>query len=609
MGDYTKVPMNEQPNNIAATSTKKHLKTIVGEYLAPRWPRLVVAIILMTVSSVMTGALAKLMEPIIDEVFSQRNEQMLILVAGATLGAFTIRGLADYGHTVLMSRIGFDIVADIQGRLYDHILDHDLSFFYRHKSGELMSRILSDVGVMRYAVAEGLTSIIKSSLTLVILLGVMWTQDWQMTLIALTILPPAAIGVAKLGKKLRQVSTTTQVETGELTSHLTQSIQGIRHIKAYNAEDFERQTGQSLIRKLFSLSYKAARVSALSRPISEVLSGIAIMIIIFYGGGQVISGENTAGAFFSFMTAFFLAYNPAKRLAKLNNNLQTGLGAFDRILALFDEMPNVTDPDTPEKLDATNPDIRIDDVTFIYDDGTKALDNISIHIPPNKKVALVGPSGGGKSTCLNLIPRFYDPDQGQITINGTDIRHVTLDDLRDNISLVSQHVTIFNDRLAANIAYGERDDEIDMDRVRKAADMADAKDFIADLPAGFDTIVGERGMTLSGGQRQRVAIARAIYKDAPILLLDEATSSLDTASEKAIQDALKRLQIGRTSLVIAHRLSTIVDADHIYVITDGKVLEEGNHDHLMASGGLYADLYDRDRQSDSTDDNMSDNND
>lgn len=593
--------MTVQSNNIAATSTKQHLKTILGEYLAPRWPRLVFAIVLMAVSSAMTGALAKLMEPIIDEVFSKRNEQLLVLVAGATLGAFTIRGLADYGHTVLMSRIGFDIVADIQGRLYDHILDHDLSFFYRHKSGELMSRILSDVGVMRYAVAEGLTSIIKSSLTLVILLGVMWTQDWQLTLIALAILPPAAIGVAKLGKKLRQVSTTTQVETGELTSHLTQSIQGIRHIKAYNAEDFERTTGQSLIRKLFSLSYKAARVSALSRPISEVLSGIAIMIIIFYGGGQVISGENTAGAFFSFMTAFFLAYNPAKRLAKLNNNLQTGLGAADRILALFDEMPDVNDPDNPTKLTATNPDIRIDDVTFIYGDGTKALDNISIRIPPNKKVALVGPSGGGKSTCLNLIPRFYDPDRGEITINGTDIRRVALDDLRRHIALVSQHVTIFNDRLAANIAYGEQDNEIDMDRVRKAADMADARDFIADLPAGFDTIVGERGMTLSGGQRQRVAIARAIYKDAPILLLDEATSSLDTASEKAIQDALKRLQQGRTSLVIAHRLSTIVDADHIYVIKDGQVMEEGDHDHLMASGGLYADLYDRDRRAGSDD--------
>ncbi len=565
------------------------VRRLVRSYLRPYFGQLVVAFLFMGAAAGMTGALASLMQPIIDGIFQDKNLTMLWPIAVAVFAAFTVRGVATFGHSVMMNRIGQGIVADVQRALYAHLLRLDLAFFHANAAGQLISRMTSDVNVMRAAVADCLTGIVRSTLTLVFLVGVMFYQDWRLAVGAFIVFPISAYAVSRLGKRLRRVSARTQEELGNFASLLNQTFQGARQVKAYGMEAFEEQRAAGMIDQLYRLTQKAFRVSAASMPITEALSGLAIVTVIVYGGHRVIAGESTTGALFSFITAFLLAYEPMKRLGKLNGSLQTGLAAAERVFALLDTEPQIIDRPAAKPLKVESPNIRFESVSFLYSDGTEALRDLSIEVPAGKTVALVGPSGAGKSTVLNLIPRFYDVSSGSVKIDGVDVRDLTLGSLRANVALVSQEVAIFDDTVFRNIAYGRAG--AGKAEVIEAARAAAADDFITQLPQGYETRVGEHGVKLSGGQRQRIAIARAMLRNAQILLLDEATSALDAESERAVQDALRRLRAGRTTVVIAHRLSTVIDSDLLYVMDQGRIVETGSHPELLRRGGVYSRLY------------------
>ncbi|MCW9033079.1 MAG: ABC transporter ATP-binding protein/permease [Rhodospirillales bacterium] len=530
-----------------------------------------------------------LLRPILDDVLVNKNQEMLWLIAGAIFVTFTVKGIADYAQSVIMSWVGQRILTDTQIRLYNHLMCMDLAFFHGTSTGKLLSRFTTDINMMRFAVQNTLTAVGKDATKLVGFIGLMFYQDAQLSLIAFIVIPAAIIPISRLGKRMRKVTANNQVQQGEFITLLEQTFQGIRHVKAYGMADYEKGRVRSLANVIFDLFYKAARIRALSSPIMESLAGIGITLVIVYGGLRVIDGVTTVGEFFTFIAAALSAYEPAKRLANLNANLQEGLAGADRLFVLLDIKPSVVDKPDAKKLNVEGAEIALKNVSFAYDPVKPALTNITLTAPAGQTVALVGPSGAGKSTVLNLIPRFYDIDSGSITIDDQDVSEVTMASLRSKLALVSQEITLFDDTVRANIKYG-RSDASEED-VIEAAKNAAAHDFIQELPKGYDTIVGEHGVRLSGGQRQRLAIARAMLKNAPILLLDEATSALDTESERKVQVVLQELMKDRTTLVIAHRLSTVVDADIIYVIDQGAVLEQGTHKELLDKNGAYAKLY------------------
>lgn len=579
----------EQDGAATEHGTKILLKRILKIYLKPHLGKIIFAFLCMAVAALTTGAMPLLMENIINDVFIAKEQEMLKWVGIGVLVTFFLRGIASYGHTVTMNAIGQGVVAEIQSDLFKHLMSLDIKFFHATTAGKLISRLTNDVGIMRQAMAEGLTSVGKSILTLIVLVGIMFWQDWKLACGAFFVFPLAALMVSRIGKKLRKVSSDTQQEMGQLSSMLNQSFQGVRHVKAYGMEEFEHKRVKSLIDNVFHLIHKAFRFSAMTTPITETLSGLAIVTVIVYGGYQVIAETKTAGEFFSFMTAFLMAYEPMKKLAKLNGHIQSGLAAAERVFRLLDHEAEIKDNPDAKTLVTTDYTINFHKVNFSYDGDLPALKDFSITIPHGQTIALVGASGSGKSTALNLIPRFYDRQSGEITIGNTDIKTVTLNSLRDSIALVSQEVALFDDTVLANIAYGRIG--ASEEEIIKAAKDAAAHDFIVNLPDGYQTIIGENGVSLSGGQRQRLAIARAMLRNAPILLLDEATSALDTQSERAVQEALDHLSEGRTTLVIAHRLSTIIDADKIYVLDAGNVVEAGQHQELMDKNGAYANLW------------------
>lgn len=580
--------MQEQHERHA--STRELVARLARENLRHYWVQLVFALICMALVSATTAISAYLMEPVVNDVFIAENEDMLWWVSGAVLVTFLIKGLSSYGQSILMAFVGLRIVADNQTRLYRHLIGMDLGFFHATSSGRLVSRFLVDINHMRVAVSNALTGFGKDLLSLIGLVAVMFIQDWELAAITFFVFPVAVYPIVRLGKRMRKVTANTQEENGLFTAILDQSFQGIRVVKAYGMEAYETSRVSTLVERIFGLTIKSARIRALSSPIMETLGGVAVAIVIVYGGYRVIHENLDPGSFFSFITALLLAYEPMKRLANLNASLQEGLAGAERLFKMLDTASAIQERDGAKELPVpVKGEIALNDVTFSYDEDHPAVRSVDMDIPAGKTVALVGPSGAGKSTILNLIPRFHDVDSGTIAIDGTDVRDATLESLYANISLVSQEVTLFDDTVRANIAYGKLD--ASQSEIESAAENAAALDFIRDLPDGFDTMVGERGVKLSGGQRQRLAIARAILKNAPILLLDEATSSLDSESERHVQDALDSLMKDRTTLVIAHRLSTIVDADLIYVIQDGKIIERGTHAELVAKGGAYEKLY------------------
>ncbi len=542
----------------------------------------------MVFAAMTTAVLAKMLQPLFDDVFMARNEAMLFQVALLVLGIFILKGISSFGESVSMIYVGQKIIGDIQKRLFDHFIKADLAYFHARSSGELVSRFTNDVNLMRNAVTTVLTGMGKDILSLVFLIGLMFYQDWLLASLAFFVFPLALLPIIKIGRKMRKVSLNTQEEMGTFTILLHQVFQGMRVVKSYAMESYEKKRAHHLIDILSRLNIKGGRVRAASHPIMETLGGMAIVIVILYGGTQVIAGNRTTGTFISFITALLLAYEPMKRLANLNANLQEGLAAAWRIFTALDLNASILDRSQALPLDIKKGKIIINKVNFSYPNGKRVLKNISLSIPAGKRVALVGPSGSGKSTLLNLIPRFYDVTSGTIMINGIEIRDVTLNSLRSHIALVSQEVILFDDTVKANIAYGRWGSS--EEEIVCAAKAAAAHDFISRLPQGYDTLVGEQGIRLSGGQRQRLSIARAMLKNAPILLLDEATSSLDTKSERQVQATLNRLMEGRTTVVVAHRLSTVIDADMIYVIEEGEVTEKGTHHQLLKNKGTYARL-------------------
>ncbi|MDD9901440.1 MAG: ABC transporter transmembrane domain-containing protein [Alphaproteobacteria bacterium] len=558
-------------------------------YVKPLWPEISVALLLMLITAAMTGVVAKLMEPIIDKVFSAKDAAMLWPVALSVLGVFLVRGFATYGHTVIMSKVGQRIISNMQKDLFGHLVYADLAYFHSQQSGQLQSRFLADMTMVRTALIESLAGIGKNTFTLIILVGVMVWQDWKLSIVALFVFPIIGVVVARLGRKLRKVSTSMQEETGDLTGLLGQAFQGTRHIRAYGMEEFEKARIGRIIENIFNLMYKSYKTSAIGTPLAEILSGLAVVTLIVYGGYQVLAGVTTAGKLFSFITAFLLAFEPMKRLTRLNNIMQMGLAAVERYFDLLDMKPAIASKPDAVTLATDKAEVVFDHVAFKYREGAEALHGVSFVAPAGKTIALVGPSGAGKSTILNLIPRFYDVTEGAICIDGHDIRDLTLQSLRRSMALVSQEVSMFSDTVRENIMYGCGD--VTEEQLIEASKAAVAHDFIMELPNGYDTHVGENGVTLSGGQRQRIAIARAMLRNAPILLLDEATSALDTQSERMVQTALDRLQKGRTTIIVAHRLSTIMNADIIYVMKDGHIVEEGKHEDLLGKDGVYAGLY------------------
>src|SRR5229473_3050146 len=572
-----------------ATRSSVLIGRLVREFIWRHWPKIALAFLCMAAAGGSTALRAWLMEPVLDRIFIARDSSLLLLLAGAALVLALLKGVADYAETVLMSRVGQRVITDVQTALFGRLVRADIAYFNAHPSGVLISRLMNDVGLLRNAAANVLTGIGRDAVTVVFLVGVMFYQDWALALVAFFVFPLAIRPIVAIGRRMRLVSADTQVEMGQLTTLLSQTFQGARHVKAYGMEAYEERRAAGLFERIFRLVDRANRTRSRAAPMMEALGGAAIALVIFYGGHQVIIGARTPGAFFSFITALLLAYQPVKSLAILNTSLQEGLAAAQRVFEVLDIEPAIRDQPGARPLLIAGGEVRFAEVRFGYQPGSVALDGISFTVPAGSTVALVGPSGAGKSTVLNLIPRFYDVDAGSIAVDGGEIDSVTIASLRGTIALVSQEVSLFDDTVRANIAYGRFG--ASPAEIEAAAMAAGADRFIRDLPQGYDTLVGEHGIRLSGGQRQRLAIARAMLKDAPILLLDEATSALDSESERQVQSALRLLMRGRTTVVIAHRLSTIIGADLICVMDKGQIVETGRHAQLLARRGLYARLY------------------
>ncbi len=550
--------------------------------------RFIFAAICMVIAGGLQSALPLIAKPAIDEIFMSKNIDALKWIPLAIIAIFLFKGLANYGQTILMSSIGLRIVTDLRNKLYEQIQKQSLSFFAEHPTGLLMSRITNDVQAVQTASSEAITALVKDTFMLIALVGVIFYMDWKLALIAMVVFPLTIYPISRFGKKMRKVTTSSQITMGTLNSLLQETISGTRIVKAFCMEKYESGRFAAENERLFKYSMKAVSVNAISSPLMDFLGGLGIAAVITYGGYNVVQGHSTPGTFFSFIAALLMLYEPIKRLTNVNNTINQGVAGAERIFSVIDRTPDIEDRPGAVALPKISRGIDIENVTFCYE-TTPVLKNINLSIKAGEVIAFVGMSGGGKTSLVNLIPRFYDVTEGRILIDGHDIRDVSLQSLRGQIAIVTQQTILFNDTVRNNIAYGDirKTDE----DIYNAARAANAHDFILRLPNGYDSNIGELGTKLSGGEKQRISIARALLKDAPILILDEATSSLDTEAEIEVQEALDNLMKGRTTLVIAHRLSTIRNADRIIALVNGEIVEEGNHDALMEKKGEYYRLY------------------
>jgi subfamily B ATP-binding cassette protein MsbA len=543
----------------------------------------------MVVFGATDGGIPFLVKYILDGVFTQQNRDLLYILPVILIAFAFVRALCDFGQQFLMSRVGQRIGRDLRNDLNRHILKHSPEFFVRRSTADLLARMTSDVQLVRTLLTDSVAAILRDSIRIVTLLIAAVYLDPFLALIALVIFPIGVYPVYRFGRKMRRLSKQGQDGVGTLSARLQESMSGNRIVKIFGREDFEVARFESENAALTDTLVRAERVRALSGPVNEVLASFAICGVILYGGFSVIGGVRSQGEFIAFLLSVFLLYDPFKKLSRVHSVVQQGMAGAERIFEIFDEAPAIVEPVEPVPLGVGNT-ISFANVSYSYGRGDVwALQDVTLTVPEGKKVALVGFSGSGKSTMVDLLPRFIAPQRGTVTIGGVDISRVGLGDLRARIALVGQHTFLFNDSVYNNIAYGCP--TASRERVEAAAKAAYADAFIRALPKGYDTIVGEGGFALSGGERQRIAIARAILKEAPILILDEATASLDNRAEREVQSAIESLEKGKTSLIVAHRLSTIREADTIVVMREGSVVEAGTHAELLQRDGEYAKLH------------------
>jgi subfamily B ATP-binding cassette protein MsbA len=559
-------------------------------YVRPYRVRFAVAFVCSGMVAGLSGAYAWLVRPVLDGIFIEKNEGLLLALPLALLSVAVLKAFFSYGQAYLVSYVGNRVITDIRQELFQHLMRLTVGFHDTNTSGRLVSRVVNDVSLMANAVSGVLKEIFQNGLTFLVMLGVIVYQNWKLAGVSLVVIPLSAMTMVRMGQRLRSLATSGQERMGDMASTLQETLAGIRMVKAFGREEAEAERFKDSNRAFLATTLKANQVWSIGSSHMEVIGVIGVAAIIWYGGYLVIHDAMTPGAFFSFLTAMFMAYTPVRKLSGSNNVIQQALAAAERVYDVLD-LKTERDQDRGTMACAgIGRAIEFQKVSLRYENhGIPALAGIDLSIKSGEVVALVGSSGSGKTTLVSLLPRFYEPTGGRILIDGTPLPSYALQSLRAQIGIVSQDVILFDDTVRNNIAFG-RTGASHAD-VEQAAKLAYAHDFILRLPEGYDTVIGERGVKLSGGERQRLAIARAILRDPPLLILDEATSALDTESERIVQLALSNLMKNRTTLVIAHRLSTIQNADRIVVLDRGTIAEAGSHEELLQRGGLYRRLY------------------
>jgi subfamily B ATP-binding cassette protein MsbA len=569
---------------------KKILLRLFNSYVKKHLGKLIIALFLSIVVAGSTGAIAWLLDPAVKKIFIDQDTTMMLLIPIAIALSFTMKGASLYTARIILIKISNNVVKTMQTQLASCILKSDINTIESKHSGKYLAHFFYDVGLVSQLVGSGVLNIMKDSLTLIVLVGLMFYQNWNLALFALIMMPLAAIVAKSLGKRIKKAVTESTKIEGGLTSYLSEVIKGTRMIKIYQQENFEFDRSTKKIDERTNIQIKIGSILIRATPIMEILTGIMIGGFVYYSGFMIANGQMQINNFFSFLTAMMLAYQPIRSLATINMLFNSGAVGADRVFNVLDAEPSIREISSASNLNIKKGTIKFEEVNFSYANTKKeAIKNINISIEGSTTVALVGHSGAGKSTIVNLLPRFYDPQKGAVYIDEQNISSVTLSSLRKNISMVSQDIVLFDDTVRANVAYANM--SASEKQIKEACDLAAAGEFIENLPQKFETIIGENGVRLSGGEKQRISIARAFLKNSPIILLDEATSSLDAESEEKVQNAIMNLTKNRTTLVIAHRLSTIIRADKIILVNRGEIADFGTHNELLKSSMIYKNLY------------------